>query len=69
MDWNEAQDMTEKKLIPIVGRKRFFDLVCSADSHEPWFTISHNTNGLLTEADVDRRVAWLLERKDEGDFQ
>jgi len=69
MDWNEAQDMTEKKLIPIVLRKRSFDLVCRTDSHEPWFTISHNTNGLLTEADVDRLVAWLLERKDEGDFQ
>lgn len=69
MDWNETQDMAEKKLTPIVGKKRAFKLVCAADSHEPWFTISHNTRGLLTEADADRLVAWLLERKDGGDFQ
>lgn len=69
MYWNDAQDAAEKKLVPIVGKKRAFTLVCAAESHEPWFTISHNTKGLLTEADVDRLVAWLLERKDERDFQ
>ena len=69
MDWCETLDMAEKKLVPIVGKKRAFDLTCRADSHEPWFTIAHDTKGKLTEEDADRLVAWLLERKDEGDFR
>lgn len=68
MDWFQLLDATESRLRLFVSDEQAECMVNRASSHTPWFD-EMRSGKIFKEADVERLIDWLIERKNEIDFQ